>query len=389
MVVESLLDLRKFVTPEFIFGTGAASLAGRYVHNLSARKALVVSDPGVMASGWADRVCQSLDEYGIGYTLYVDVSPNPRDTQVMAGAARYEEKGCDSIVAVGGGSAIDLAKGVGIVHSNQQHILEFEGADNVLLPGPPLVCIPTTAGSSADVSQFTIITDTSRNVKIAIVSKTVVPDAALIDPALTTTMDHELTAHTGLDALTHAIEAYVSNANSPVTDLFALEAIRRISKYLPAAMERGNDLEARAGMMLGSLYAGIAFSNAILGAVHAMAHSLGGLKDLPHGVCNAVLLDHVINFNFDSAKERYLEVGTAMGAELAPGMSQGEQKKAVLDAVRALKRKAGVNVRLSDLGVTRDDLAPLARHAVSDPCLATNPISATAEELELLYAQAL
>ncbi|MFW5733463.1 MAG: alcohol dehydrogenase-like regulatory protein ErcA [Oceanidesulfovibrio sp.] len=389
MVAEKLLDLRKFVTPEFVFGIGAASLAGRYVHNLSARKPLVVSDPGVMACGWTDRVCHSFDEYGIQYSLFVDVSPNPRDTQVMAGAARYEQDGCDSIVAVGGGSPMDLAKGVGIVHSNQQHILEFEGADNVVLPGPPLVCIPTTAGSSADVSQFAIITDTNRNVKIAIVSKTVVPDAALIDPELTTTMDSELTAHTGLDALTHAIEAYVSNANSPVTDLFALEAIRRIKSFLPTAMERGHDLEARAGMMLGPMYAGIAFSNAILGAVHAMAHSLGGLKDLPHGVCNAVLLDHVINFNFDSARERYLEVGKAMDAELRPGMSPDEERNAVIAVVRKLKRRVGVNVRLADLGVKPEELASLARHAYMDPCLATNPLAATTDELEKLYAQAL
>ncbi|QJT10412.1 alcohol dehydrogenase-like regulatory protein ErcA [Oceanidesulfovibrio marinus] len=389
MVAETLLDLRKFVAPEFIFGHGAASLAGRYVHNLSARKSLVISDPGVMSSGWTDHVCKSLEEYGLGYSMFVDVSPNPRDTQVMAGAARYEQEGCDSIVAVGGGSVLDLAKGVGIVHSNQQHILDFEGVDAVPNPGPPMVCIPTTAGSSADVSQFAIITDSAHNAKIAIVSKSVVPDVALIDPALTMTMDRNLTAHTGMDALTHAIEAYVSNANSPITDLFALEAVRRITHSLPAALERGSDLEARAGMMLGSLYAGIAFSNAILGAVHAMAHSLGGLLDLPHGVCNAVLLDYVIDFNFSSAQMRYIEVGKAMGAAITDDMEPDAKKEAVLEAVQRLKRKAGITQRLADLGVKAEDLTSLAQHAFHDPCLATNPVAVTPEELEAIYAQAL
>jgi alcohol dehydrogenase class IV len=202
-------------------------------------------------------------------------------------------------------------------------------------------------------------------------------------------MDADLTANTGLDALTHAIEAYVSNANSPVSDLFALEAVRRITKNLPLVLDRGHDIDARSGMMLGALYAGIAFSNAILGAVHAMSHSLGGLKDLPHGICNAVLLDHVVAFNFEAARERYVEVGKAMSADIRADMPVTEQKDAVIHAIRRLKRKAGATKTLADLGVTREDLASLARHAHQDPCLATNPHTATVEELENLYAQAL
>merc|ERR1711916_201355 len=197
---------------------------------------------------------------------------------------------------------------MGIVVSNQKHILEFEGVDKVEIPAPPLLCIPTTAGTSADVSQFCIITDTKRLVKIAIVSKMTIPDLALIDPETTLSMPLTLTVETGLDALTHAIEAFVSNAHSPMTDVNSLEAIRLIIDNLPKIHENPEDMKYRENMMLGSLYAGLAFSNASLGAVHAMAHSLGGLKDLPHGLCNTILLDKVINYNFDSASDRYRKI---------------------------------------------------------------------------------
>ena len=208
--------LRKFLAPEFVFGQNASLLAGRYAANLGCKKLLLVSDPGVSAAGWTALVERSLGEYGLKSQIFLEVSENPRDHQVMAGAELYLAKGCDMLLAVGGGSPMDCAKGIGIVVGNGGNILDFEGADNVPLPGPPLICVPTTAGSSADVSQFAIINDTVRKVKIAIVSKVLVPDVALIDPLLSTTMSPELTANTGLDALTHAVEAYVSNASSPM-----------------------------------------------------------------------------------------------------------------------------------------------------------------------------
>jgi len=279
----SLLELRKFLAPESVFGAGAAELAGRYALNLGARRVLLVTDPGILNQPWFPGIQQSILQAGLEMELFSDVHANPRDFEVMRGAELYREKDCDAIVTVGGGSPMDCAKAIGIVCTNGRHVLEFEGVDNVEHPGPPLVCVPSTAGSSADVSQFAIITDTTRKVKIAIVSKAMVPDVALIDPLLTLSMPPDLTAHTGVDALTHAIEAYVSNAHGPTTDLFALDAIRRIASCLPLAITRPEDAEARAGMMLGSMYAGLAFSNAILGSVHAMAHSLGGLLDLPHG----------------------------------------------------------------------------------------------------------
>ncbi|GAB6125067.1 alcohol dehydrogenase-like regulatory protein ErcA [Humidesulfovibrio idahonensis] len=385
----SLLDLRKFLAPETVFGAGAAELAGRYAQNLGARKALLVTDPGVREQPWFAGILQSIAEAGLGVELFTQVHANPRDNEVMRGAEIYRATGCDAIVAVGGGSPMDCAKGIGIVCTNDRNVLEFEGVDNVEHPGPPLICVPTTAGSSADVSQFAIINDTTRKVKIAIVSKAMVPDIALIDPLLTLSMPRELTANTGVDALTHAVEAYVSNAHGPTTDLFALEAMRRIAKHLPRAITHPDDETARAGMMLGSMYAGLAFSNAILGAVHAMAHSLGGLMDLPHGQCNAMLLDHVIDYNFDAAPERYADIAVALGATLTPHASPAEKRDAVLGQVRALKTAVGITAGLASLGVRDEDLDGLTTFAMHDPCMVTNPKTPTAGEIRAVFEHAL
>ena len=283
---------------------------------------------------------------------------------------------------------MDCAKAIGIVCTNERHVLEFEGVDRVERPGPPMICVPTTAGTAADISQFCIINDIHRRVKIAIVSKTMVPDVALIDPMLTMTMDARLTAHTGLDALTHATEAYVSNASSAVTDLHALEAVRLIRRFLLRAVERPDDVEARTGMMLASTYAGLAFSNAILGAVHAMAHSLGGLLDLPHGLCNAILLDHVVDFNYQAAPAKYRELGVALGADIAPETGEPDAKEAVLAAFRELKGAVGVRDNLCELGMSADDLPLLARNALADACMLTNPRQPDQAEVMEIYEKA-
>lgn len=380
--------LRKFVAPEFVFGAGSRKLAGRYAANLGAKRALLVTDPGVIAAGWAGDVADTLIENGIAYSIFSAVTPNPKADEVMAGLRQYEADGCDVIVSVGGGSVTDCAKGIGIVASNKRHILDFEGVDNVPLPPPPLVCVPTTAGTSADVSQFAIITDTAERVKIAIISKAVVPDVSLVDPDTSLTMDPYLTACTGLDALVHAIEAFVSQANGPMSDLHALEAMRLIHGNLLRVLASPNDIAARADMMLGSLHAGLAFSNASLGAVHAMAHSLGGLKDLAHGECNAILLDHVIDFNYPQAEERFIRIGREMGLDLR-GMDSRARRKALLDEVRRLKVAAGIRSTLAQRDVSRSDLGDLSRKALADPCIVTNPRRPVVRDIEAIYEEAL
>jgi alcohol dehydrogenase len=258
--------------------------------------------------------------------------------------------------------------------------------DEVQVPGPPLICIPTTAGSSADVSQFAIITDPVRQVKMAIISKTLVPDVALIDPVTTTTMPAELTAATGMDALVHAVEAYASNASSPLTDLNALEAIRLVIRHLPSAVQDPRNLQCRNGMMLGSLLAGLAFSNASLGLVHSMAHALGGRLDLAHGDCNAILLEHVVRFNFAVAAERYRTVGRVMGLDMEGSAADGER---LAEELGQFLRRVSSHQTLGQLGVRPADIPDMARKAFQDPCLATNPAQPTVREIEVIYGQAL
>ncbi len=380
--------LRKFVAPEFVFGIGARELAVQYATNLGMRKILVVSDPGVVKAGWTEDVTRGLDGAGIPYTRFNDVTPNPKDCEVMAGAEIYRNEQCNGIIVVGGGSPMDCAKGIGIVSSNGGHILDYEGVDEVPQPCPPLICIPTTAGTSADVSQFCIINDTELMIKIAIVSKAVVPDVSLIDPQTTSTMDRHLTAATGLDALSHAAEAVASNANSPITDVHALAAAKLISMHLLRAIEHPDHMEYRNGMMLASCQAGLAFSNASLGAIHAMAHGLGGLKDLPHGECNAILLPHVMEFNFEAAREPYEKLGEAMGVVFG-GSDAEVRKNAVIQKVVELKRAAGVEMTLGQLGLTPQEIPNLARNALKDSCMVTNPRIASQGDIEEIFEHAL
>ncbi len=383
----ALRELRKFVAPEFVFGIGARNLVGRYAVNFAINKALIVSDDGVAKAGWLDSVLSSLKNEGVQTEVFTNVHSNPRDFEVMEGAELYRAKNCQAVIAVGGGSPMDCAKGISIVSSNMGNVLDFEGVDEVRNPGPPLICIPTTAGSSADVSQFAIINDVERQVKIAIISKTVVPDAALIDPETTVTMDPYLTACTGLDALTHAIEAYVSNAQSPVTDLHALEAINLVWHNLNGAIEKPDDLDVRSRMMLGSMDAGIAFSNASLGAVHAMAHSLGGLLDLPHGECNALLLEHVVDFNFPSAIERYKAIGRIMDLEMNATDAEKSQRLLV-DRIHEFRKSVGVSRSLGEIGVQEETINELAGKAYRDPCLVTNPRKASEEDIRRIFLNA-
>ena len=386
MDTDILFNLRKFLVPEIVYGQGALELAGRHAANLGATRVLVVTDPGVREAGWASRVETALRNAGIEYVLFSDVTPNPKDHEVSAGAEVYRENGCDLIIAVGGGSPMDCAKGIGVVSSNPAPITDFQGVDEVPLPGPPLIFIPTTAGTSADVSQFAVITDTTRNGKIAIVSKMVIPDIALVDPRTTVTMPPELTAATGMDALCHAFEAFVSTASSPLTDMAALSAVRLVMDNLPGAYRRPEDMTCRNNMMMASLMAGLAFSNASLGLVHAMAHSLGGALDLKHGECNAILLEHIIRFNYAAAAEKYDRLAAVLGLDVNGG-EPSQRASALADRVAALRQGLGITQRLSEMGVLDSDIPRLADFAFRDPCLATNPQNATREQIQAIYRQ--
>jgi len=384
----ALYQMRKFVAPEFLFGVGSRRRVGYYARNMAARKVLIVSDPGVEKAGWLAAVQNDLLEAGIASVVFTAVEPNPKDHEVMAGAQLYGTEHCDVIVALGGGSAIDCAKGIGIVHTNGRHIREFEGIDRVEVPGPPLICLPTTSGSSADISQFCIIVNSDEHYKMAIISKTVVPDVALVDPETTITMPPYLTACTGIDALTHAIEAYVSSASSPVVDVHALAAIRLVWNNLEKAVSCPDDLPARENMSLASLQAGLAFSNASLGAVHALAHSLGGFLDLPHGECNALLLEHVVRFNFPAAAERYRAIASTIGIDTHDA-SDSECSKRVVESLARLRAQVGIAGGLAERGVRDVDIPELAVHAIKDACIFTNPRRVAQDDAQAIYRDAI
>jgi alcohol dehydrogenase class IV len=378
-------ELRRFVMPEVVFGPGAVDLVGSCAANLGLNRVLLVTDPGVLSTDWVRRAWESLDREGVEWRIFSDITSNPRSEQIMKGVESYIEGECDGLVAVGGGSPMDSAKGIGIVVSNGGHILDFKGIDKVTVPMPPLICIPTTGGSSADVSQFAIVNDENRGVKVAIISKAIIPDMALVDYHTLSTMDRYLTACTALDALTHAFEAYVSTGSSAISDLYALSAVELISQNLFKALEDDSD---RREIMMASLEAGLAFSNASLGAVHAMAHALGGYLDLPHGECNALLLSTVVDRNFHGAPSRYRELARRISIPV-DGLSDDEVRVRLVKAINDLRESSGISGGLRARGVTEDQIPLLASNAFDDPCMVTNPVRLEREDLEDLYVRAL
>lgn len=387
-MAQVLTPLRKFVSPEIIFGAGCRHHAGNYASNFGASKVLLVSDPGVAAAGWLGDIELSLQAQNLPYVVFTGVSPNPRVEEVMQGAELYRSAGCNLIVAVGGGSPMDCAKGIGIAVAHNRSILEFEGVDTITMPSPPLILIPTTAGTSADVSQFVIISNQQERMKFSIVSKAVVPDVSLIDPETTVSMNPFLSACTGIDAMVHAIEAFVSTGNGPLTDPHALEALRLIGNNLVPMIANPHDIALREKVMLGSMQAGLAFSNAILGAVHAMSHSLGGFLDLPHGLCNAALVEHVVAFNFKAAPERFKVIAETLGLDCR-GLTPQQVRERLVQHLIEFKRAVGFYDTLGLHGVSSSDIPFLSRHAMGDPCILTNPRQSKQRDVEVVYGEAL
>lgn len=384
----NIIELRKFFAPEFIFGEDSIALTGNYAKKFGINRILVVSDSGVIAAGWTEKIINSIEQSGIDYVLYSEISPNPRNLEVSAGAELFNRQLCDGIIAIGGGSVMDAAKGIGIEAVNHRNILDFEGVNKVILPMPPLICVPTTGGTASEVTQFSIINNIEQRYKIAIISKSVVPDLAIIDPTTLTTMDNYLTACTGVDALVHAVEAYCSTGGSRITDNYAIDSLKLIGLYLKKSIDEPSNIEYRSNVMMASLEAGLAFSNAGLGIVHSMAHSLGGYLDLPHGECNAMLLNSSIDFNYSQECEhRYSEIAIALG--MSDHKNHIFAKNDIIKFIQDFKLSVGIDKHLSDKGVKSADISVLASKAFNDPCLATNPRIPLVEDIIKLYEESM
>lgn len=382
-----MYDIRRIVIPEFVIGSGSKLQAGGYLQNLGSRNVLLVTDHIVHEIGHTLEIEAILNELNIRYTIFKDITENPKDYESDNGKKVYKENRCDSIIAIGGGSVLDCAKAIAVLSTNDGLISEYEGVDMINNPIPPLVCIPTTAGTSADVSQFAIITNSKLKYKMALISKMLVPDVALIDPETLLTMPPELTSATGLDALTHAVESLVSSASSPFTDLHALDAASIIVNNLPKCLKDPDNMTYRSELMRASLQAGIAFSNASLGAVHAIAHSLGGLLNQPHGECNAVLLPHLIDSNFDYNEPKFMKLSQTLGFE-GNINDTTEGKTFLLNTIKDLNSNVGMTKTLRDLGVTTELMPALASRALNDPCMITNPKEFNVYELQSILERA-
>ncbi|UJB30998.1 L-threonine dehydrogenase [Chromobacterium sp. Beijing] len=364
-----------------LMGAGCLQQAVETMRGYGYRKVLMVTDAGLVKTGLAGRVTELLGGVGIATVLFDGVHPNPTTANVGAGLALLREHGCDAVVSLGGGSPHDCAKGIALVAANGGKIQDYEGVDKSAKPQLPLVAINTTAGTASEMTRFCIITDESRHIKMAIVDKHTTPVLSVNDPETMAGMPAGLTAATGMDALTHAVEAYVSTIATPITDACALKAVTLIAGHLRRVVRNGMDMEAREQMAYAQFLAGMAFNNASLGYVHAMAHQLGGFYDLPHGVCNAVLLPHVQAYNAKAAGQRLADVGAALGVEASA--------EAAIAAIRQLAADVGIPAGLTQLGVKEEDIPELAANALKDACGLTNPIQASHEEICVIFKAAL
>lgn len=370
-----------------LMGAGCLQDAVARIQSYGHTHALVVTDEVLSKIGVAAKVAGLLTAAGIRVTVFDRTHPNPTIGNVEAGLSLLRANGCDFVVSLGGGSPHDCAKGIALCAANGGGIADYEGVDKSAKAQLPLVAINTTAGTASEMTRFCIITDESRHVKMAIVDKHVTPLMSVNDPELMLAKPAGLTAATGMDALTHAVEAYVSTAATPITDACALKAVSLVSAHLRQAVAHGDDLAAREAMAYAQFLAGMAFNNASLGYVHAMAHQLGGFYDLPHGVCNAVLLPHVEAFNVHTSANRLKDVAAAMGVDVA-GMSDADGAQAALAAIRKLSADIGIPTGLAQLGLKDADIPVLAANALKDACGLTNPRRADQADIEAIFRAA-
>ncbi|MGL4476156.1 MAG: L-threonine dehydrogenase, partial [Shewanella sp.] len=349
---------------------------------------LIVTDKPLVSIGLVATLTDKLNQKDIQATIFDGVQPNPTMGNVEAGLALLNKYQCDFVISLGGGSPHDCAKGIALVATNGGSIKDYEGVDVSTKPQLPLVAINTTAGTASEMTRFCIITDETRHIKMAIVDKNTTPVLSVNDPELMLKKPAALTAATGMDALTHAVEAYVSIAANPITDACAIKAIELIAANLETAVNDGQNIAAREQMAYAQFLAGMAFNNASLGYVHAMAHQLGGMYDLPHGVCNALLLPYVQAYNAEVAAERLADVAKAMGVDIQ-AMTAGAGAQAAISAIKALAKAVNIPASLTELGVKADDIPTLAENALKDACGFTNPKQATHAEICQIFTNAL
>ena len=377
-----------FIPTVNLLGVGASKEIGNQIKGLGATKALIVTDAGLAKFGVAAKIQAIVEEAGVKAAIFSGAEPNPTDKNVADGVEAYKKNGCDSLISLGGGSSHDCCKGVGLVIANGGNIRDFEGINKSTKSFPPFVACNTTAGTASEMTRFCIITNTSTHVKMAIVDWRVTANVSINDPVLMVAKPRALTAATGMDALTHAVEAYVSTIATPITDACALMAIKLIHEWLRPAVALGEDLVAREKMAFAEFLAGMAFNNASLGYVHAMAHQLGGFYNLPHGVCNAILMPPVCDFNLIAKASRFADIAVAMGEDIT-GLAPTDAAAKGINAIRKLSKDVGIPAGLTQLNVKEQDLKIMAENAMKDACSFTNPRKATLDDVVGIFKAAM
>lgn len=376
---------RKIVLNETSYhGAGAIKEIVTEIQRRGFQKAFVCSDPDLVKFGVTAKITDLLEEAKIGYTLYSDIQPNPTIENVQSGVSSFKNSGADHIVTIGGGSSMDTAKAIGIIIANPEFedVRSLEGLSPTKKPSVPILAVPTTAGTAAEVTINYVITDVEKKRKFVCVDPHDIPLVAFVDPEMMSTMPKGLTAATGMDALTHAIEGYTTKGAWEMTDMFNLKAIEVIAKSLRGAVN--NLPEGREGMALGQYLTGMGFSNCGLGIVHSMAHALGAVYDTPHGIANAILLPTIMEFNAPNTGTKYRDIAIAMGVENVAGMSQEEYRKAAVDAVRKLSQDVGIPSDLKEI-VKKEDIDFLTQSAMDDACKPGNPREPEFEDIKNLY----
>ena len=375
----------RFVLNETSYhGKGAISAVADEAKNRGFKKAFVCSDPDLIRFGVSKKITDILDNAGLAYEIYSNIKPNPTIENVQTGVEAFKKSGADYIIAIGGGSSMDTAKAIGIIIRNPEFedVRSLEGVAPTKNPSVPIIAVPTTAGTAAEVTINYVITDVEKDRKMVCVDPHDIPVVAVVDPDMMSTMPKGLTAATGMDALTHAIEGYITKAAWTLSDMFHLKAIEIISTSLRGAV--ANTPEGREGMALGQYVAGMGFSNVGLGIVHSMAHPLGALYDTPHGVANAIILPTVMEYNAPCTGEKYRDIAKAMGVKGTESMTQEEYRKAAVDAVRQLSKDVGIPENLKEI-VKPEDIDFLSQSAYDDACRPGNPRDTSVEEIAELY----
>jgi len=372
------MDIRKFSLPEIIFGHGSMEYTGSYALQLGAKKVFLVSDPGLERSGWVGKLIEVLEASALKWVYYSNVSSNPRDHEVHLGADLYKAEGADVVIGLGGGSPLDMAKGVATVASNGGIIQDYEGANLIIRPLPPMIFLPSTAGSGSDISQFAIITDVARKVKMSLISRSLTPNVSIIDPDMLSTASDDLIVTSAVDALSHAVESYVSLIAHTLTETQALKAMHLILDNLQPALKTRDPL-AMENLSMAAVAAGMSFSNASLGACHAIAHSLGGFFDTTHGMVHPVLLPAVMSYNLPACETKMANIGEiVLGKRLSSSLQTAE------GGIKRLKEiflELGTAVHFREIVDDESAFPQICEMATKDACLLTNPRPATAEEL--------